>query len=422
MSTSELSNRIISALDMGTTKICAVIAEIDEHGDLKLLGVGRAPSTGIRRGMIVNIKETISSIEDAVTEAETQADIKMDGVYVSLSGEQIRSMNNTGVIAVSRGDARMPSTQEISEDDITRVLDQAKAITLPNEREILHVLPQEFKVDQHDDIKDPLGHLGHRLEARVHLVTAVTSATQNFIRCVQDAGLYVEDLVLSPLASAYSVLDETEMEQGVALVDLGGGTTDVIVYYGGGVRASSVIPLGGNRVTNDIAQILHTTFQKAEEIKREHGYAKIPLDIEDQELTIDGIAGRQAQTTTRRDLADIIESRLEEILKLAKNEMNKSEVADKMTFGVVLTGGGILLKEIREKAGEVFNTDIKIGLPLHIEGLEEIIDTPEYATVTGLLLYGLEHQAKYGPGKRTRTVGGFFTGIVDSIKNLFKEL
>ncbi len=422
MNNRELQPSLISGLDVGTTKICAVIAQIDDEGRMNLLGVGQAPSTGIRKGMVVSVKETIASIEAAVSEAENQADVKMDGVYVALSGEQIRSMNNAGVITVSRGESRVPSTAEITPDDVARVLEQAQAITLPTEREILHVLPQEFKVDQHDGIKDPLGHVGHRLEARVHLVTVVSSVAQNITRCVEAAGLWVEAMVLAPLASSYAVLEDTEKDQGVVLIDMGGGTTDIIVYYDGGVRHTSVIPFGGNRITNDIAQILHTTFLKAEELKREHGYAKFPATVEDNEITIEGIAGRQPQTTTRRGLSSIVEPRLEEILTLCRNEVRKSEVGDKLTFGVVLTGGSILLKDIEEKAGEVFNADIKIGYPLHIHGLEDVMQSPEFATATGLLLYGREYQEKYGA---VRPPGGFGRLVVDlgrGIKDFFREL
>ncbi|MFC1747137.1 cell division protein FtsA, partial [Candidatus Neomarinimicrobiota bacterium] len=303
-----------------------------------------------------------------------------------------------------------------------RVLEQAKAITLPNEREILHVLPQEFKVDSHRGIKDPLGHLAHRLEARVHLVTVVSAAAQNIIRCVEAAGLYVENVVLAPLASACSVLEETEKEQGVVLIDMGGGTTDLIVYFDGGVRQTAVIPFGGDRITHDIAQVLRSTFQKAEELKRDYGSAKFTAAEEDSEITIAGIAGRHEQKTTRKGLAAIIEPRVEEILTLCRNEIIKSEVSDKLTFGVVITGGGSLLREIAEKGGEIFNMDIKVGYPMHMGGLDDMAGTPEFATATGLLLYGLEHQNKYGIPRRPRGTGFFLRGLSDKIGGFFKDL
>ncbi|MBA7482762.1 Cell division protein FtsA [subsurface metagenome] len=422
MTTHETQQRLISALDVGSSKVCAVIALVDDNSKLTLLGVGHAPSTGMRKGMVVNVKETIASIEAAVGEAETQADLKMDGIYVAISGEQVRSINNTGVITVSRGESRISDIQEISEDDVERVLEQAKAITLPSEREILHVLPQEFKVDQLGGIKTPLGHIGHRLEARVHLVTIDSSAAQNIMRCAEAAGLYVEALVLAPLASSAAVLEQTEKEQGVVLIDIGADTTELVVFYDDGVRHTAVIPFGGNRVTNDIAQILHTTFQKAEELKKEYGYAKFPATVEDNEITIDGIAGRQPQSTTRRGLSAITEPRLEEILQLCRNEIRKSEVGDRLTFGVVLTGGGALLKEMEEKAGEVFNADIKIGYPLHVAGLEDMVSSPEYATAIGLLLYGLEHEETYGISKRSGGVAMFLRNLGSQVKDFFKEL
>lgn len=421
MTALDAQSRLISSLDIGTTKICAVIAQVD-NDELKLLGVGTAPSTGMRKGMVVNVRETIEAIEHAVSTAEAQADVKMDGAYVALSGEQVRSMNNAGVITVSRGESHIPNSQEITEEDVDRVLEQAKAITLPNEREILHVLPQEFKIDQHDGLKAPLGHVGHRLEARVHLVTVDAASARNIVRCVEAAGLYVESLVLAPLASAYAVLEETEKDQGVVVIDMGGGTTELVVYYDGGVRHTAVIPYGGNRITNDIAQILHTTFQKAEELKQEQGFAKLPATVEDNEITIDGIAGRHAQTTTRRGLSAIIEPRQEEILQLCRNEIRKSEVSDKITFGVVLTGGGVLLKEIEEKAGEVFNTDVKIGYPLHISELEDLLNSPAYATAIGLLHYGLEYERTYGITRKNGSMAALFQGLISWIKNFFKEL
>ncbi|UCH09726.1 MAG: cell division protein FtsA [Fidelibacterota bacterium] len=419
---SQPRSRLIAALDIGTTKVCAVMAQVDEAGQLNLLGVGRASSTGMRKGLVVNVKETITAIEKAVEEAEAQADVSMDGVYVALSGEQIRSMNNTGVITVSREEPRVPHIQEITSEDVERVLEQAKAITLPADREILHVLPQEFKVDQHEGIKAPLGHIGHRLEARVHLVTIDEPTAQNIIRCVEAAGLFVEALVLAPLASATAVLEQTEKDQGVVLIDMGAGTTELMVYYDGGVRHTAVIPYGGNRVTNDIAQILHTTFDKAEELKKEYGYAKFPATVEDNEITIEGIAGRQAQTTTRRGLSAIIEPRLEEILTLCRNEVRKSDVSEKLTFGVVLTGGGVLIKEMEEKAGEVFNADIKIGYPLHVHGLEEMVSSPEYATAIGLLVYGHEYEETHGITKRPGGIMTFLRSLGQHIKNFFKEL
>ena len=418
----ELQPDYISALDIGTSATTAAIAQVNDDGQLELLGVGTAPSTGIRKGMVVNVKETISAIEGAVIEAETQADVKMDAVYVSISGEHIRSINNSGVISIGSADSRRPNHREITPDDVDRVLDQAKAITLPPDRQILHILPQEFKVDLQDGIKDPVGHVGHRLEARVHLVTIIGATAQNIIRCVEAAGLYLNELVLAPLASAYAVLDQTEMDQGVVLIDMGAGTTDIVVYYEGGVRQTSVLPLGGHRVTSDIAQVLHTTFDNAEELKLNHGFAKFPATVGDDEITIDGIAGRQATVTNRRGLAEIIEPRLEEILLLCRNEVRKSEVSDKLTFGVVLTGGGILLREIEEKAGEVFNADIKLGYPIGMKGLADQVASPEFAVVTGLLRYGQLHGGTLAAGRNGHGFGHLFQNFGSQLKGFFKEL
>ena len=418
----ETQPALISALDIGTGWTTAAIAQVDEDGQFALLGVGRAPSTGMRNGMVVNVKETIAAIENAVIEAETQAYIKMDGVFVSISGDHIRSLTNSGVISIGGSDTRRANHREITEGDVDRVLEQAKAITLPPDRQILHVLPQDFKVDHQSGIKNPVGHVGHRLEARVHLVTIVNSTAQNIIRCVEAAGLYLDELVLSPLASAYSVLDQTEMDQGVVLIDMGAGTCDIIVYYDGGVWQTAVVPLGGNRITNDIAQVLHTTFGVAETLKKEHGFAKFPATMEEVEITIEGIAGRQAKVTNRSGLAEIIEPRLEEILLLCRNEVRKSEVGDKLTFGVVLTGGSILLREIEEKAGEVFNADIKLGYPADMKGLTQEATSPDFGVVTGLLRYGLLHGGGV-PGRRQAAgMGDMVHNIGSQIKGFFKEL
>ncbi|MCH7497042.1 MAG: cell division protein FtsA [Candidatus Marinimicrobia bacterium] len=414
--------RMISALDLGTSQACAAIAMLDEDGQLSVLGTGRAPMAGLRKGQVVNVQETIASIEAAVSEAETRADVRMDGVYVALSGEDIRSMNNTGVITISRGDPRQPHTQQITAEDIDRVLEQAQAITLPTEREILHVLTQEFRVDQHHGIQAPLGHIGHRLEARVHLVTGNAAAAQSLVRCVEQAGLYVETLVLAPLASAYAALDQTEREQGVVLLDMGAGTTEVIVYFEGGVRHTAIIPFGGDRISSDIAQVLHTTFEKAEALKRQFGYAKFPATVENRELTIDGIAGRAPQISSSRGLAAVIEPRVEEILQLCRHEIRKSEVSDRLTFGVVVTGGGALLTELEEKAGEVFSAAIKIGYPLHVTGLEDAVNSPVYTTVIGLLLYGREYEETYGPPPRPGGAGQFLRGLGTQVKEFFSEL
>ncbi len=414
--------RILAALDLGTTKVCAAIAQVTQEGQLTLLGVGTAPSAGLRKGLVVNVKDLIAAIEEAVSEAESRADVKMDGVYVALSGEDIRSMNNSGVITVSRGDSRQPYTQEITDDDIDRVLAQARAITLPADRDILHVLPQEFRVDQHNGIHAPLGQIGHRLEARVHLITSNEAASQNLVRCVEAAGLFVEALVLAPLASAYGALDQIERDQGVVLLDIGGGTTDIIVYHDGGVHHTAIIPFGGDRINNDIAQVLHTTFDVAETLKQQFGYAKFPATADNREIVIDGIAGREAKVTSSRGLSAIIEPRLEEILQLCLNEIRRSDVSDMLTFGVVITGGGALLTELVEKAGEVFSAEIKIGYPLHTAGLDDGVDSPEYSTVVGLLHYGLEFEDTYGPPLRPGGVVRFFGRLSGQLKDFFYEL
>lgn len=418
----DLQPGLVSALDIGTSTTSAAMAQVDEDGQLHLLGVGQAPSSGIKKGIVVNMKETVAAIETSVIEAESQANLKMDGVYVALSGEHVRSMNNSGVISINGSDTRMTDHKEITGEDVERVLEQAKGIALPPNSQILHALPQDFKVDQNAGIKDPVGQVGHRLEAGVHLVTVVNSAAQNIIQCVEGAGLFLDELVLAPMASAYSVLDQTEMDQGVALIDIGSGTSDIVVYHDGGVRHTASIPLGGDSITRDVAQILHTTFETAEALKREHGYAKFPATIDELEITIEGIAGRAPKVTSRRGLAEIIEPRVEEILLLCRNEIRRSGVGSRLTFGIVLTGGTVLLKEIEEKAGEVFNSDIKIGYPLKYHGLAEKAASPACATVTGLLRYGMLHGNRGAMSRNGNGVGNLVQNFGEQLKGFFREL
>jgi cell division protein FtsA len=338
---------------------------------------------------VVNIEKTVQSITDAVEQAENMAGVEIDSVVVGIAGDHIRSINGRGVVAVSGVD------NEITENDIRRVIDAAKAVVLPIDREIIHILPQEFIVDEQRGIPDPLGMSGVRLEAEVHIVTGAVTSAQNIYRCVNRASLNVLDLVLQPLASSYSVLSDDEKELGVAVLDLGGGTTDIAMFFEGCIRHTGIVALGGGAVTNDLALCLRTPIDQAELIKLRSGAALHSVIDSNETVDIPGVGGRAARKVSRGLLVDIIQPRMEEIFSLAANEMKKSEFANLMTAGVVLTGGGSLLKGLNELAEEVFDMPVKLGFPTGFSGLIDLAKSPIYATAVGLILHYLNKQDEY---------------------------
>ncbi len=381
---------IVAALDIGTTKIGVIIAEVyEDDPNPKIIGVGNSPSHGLKKGVVVNIEKTVQSINEAVEQAENMAGVEIDSVVVGIAGDHIRSINGRGVVAVSGPD------NEITENDIRRVIDAAKAVVLPIDREIIHILPQEFIVDEQRGIPDPLGMSGVRLEAEVHIVTGAVTSAQNIYRCVNRAGLNVLDLVLQPLASSYSVLSDDEKELGVAVLDLGGGTTDIAMFFEGCIRHTGIVALGGGAVTNDLALCLRTPVDQAELVKIRSGAALHSVIDSNETVDIPGVGGRAARKVSRGLLVDIIQPRMEEIFTLAANEMKKSEFANLMTAGVVLTGGGSLLKGLNELAEEVFDMPVKLGFPTGFSGLVDLAKSPIYATAIGLILYYLNKQDEY---------------------------
>ncbi len=408
---------IISGIDIGTSKIVALIAGWSEDKPIEILGIGTAPSTGLKRGIVVNINDTANSIKEAIAEAENQSGEKIESCYVGITGEHIRGINNTGVITVSKNNT-VPLDQEITKSDINRVLEHAQSITLPSERRILHVLSQEFKVDDHDGIKDPMGMIGHRLETKVHIVTSEVTKEKNLNACLERAGVDVIDFVLEPLASSYSILDKNEKDLGVALIDIGGGTTDVIVYSEGGVRQTSVIPLGGRNITSDIAHGVQTTLEQAEMLKCQYGMAKEALANPDDKITVQGINGEDSRTITQKDLASFIEPRMEEILMLAKSEIRKSDHPGVFTFGIKLTGGGSILKNSVDIANDIFHQPIKIGHPHLSGGISEKLNKPEFSSAVGLIHFAVEHRNDYQDQK----AGFDMSSVVRNIKLFFKEL
>ncbi len=409
--------KIIAAVDIGATKICVLIAAWAEGQPLEILGIGRTASRGMKKGVVININDTVTAVNTAVEEAENQAGIRITEAYVGISGEQIKGLNNHGVITVTKSGSQFPSDQEITAADRQRVLDHAKSITLPLERRILHVLPQEFKVDDYSGIKDPEGMTGHRLEARVHLVTSVINAEKNLRNCCEKAGIEVQKFVVQPLASSLGVSIPNERKQGVAILDIGGGTTDVIVYHDGGVYHTGVIPYGGDAITSDIAHGVQTTLEQAEKLKVKCGVAKEALASADPTITVPGTAGRKSSKLSPKELAGYIEPRMKEILHFAAAEIRKSDHPKDLNFGIVLTGGGAKLLNVGDLAQEIFHMPVKIGLPLLPgTGLEESLQDPRFATAVGLICFGIED-----PEDRGRPIGRNVDKVLSKVKKVIQN-
>ena len=409
-----MDDNVFVGLDIGTTKIACIISEQDSNGELKIVGVGVSPSDGLRKGVVVNIDKTVRSIQKAVEEAELMAGVDVDSVWVGIAGDHIRAINSRGVVAISR------ENNEISELDVIRAIDAAKAVSIPMDREILHVIPQEFVVDDQKGIKDPIGMCGVRLETQVHIITGAVTSAQNIYKSVDKAGLKVIDLVLEPLASCYAVLEKDEKELGVALVDMGGGTTDIAIYFDESIRHTAVVGLGGKNVTSDIAIGIRTPIERAEEIKKQYGCAYSPLVKGTEYISVPGVGGREQREVSKAVLSSIIEPRLEEILSLALREIKRTEYADMLGAGVVLTGGGSLMDGIQELSEKVFEMPVKLGIPTGFGGLTEAAKSPVHATGVGLCMYGME-QMKNRKGKKIISGDDNFKRILDKMKSWVKE-
>ena len=375
------ATRTFVGLDIGTTQINCIIADQNSSGELRVVGVGNAPSEGLRRGVVVDLEKTVTSIQRSVEEAERMAGIDVKGVYAGIAGDHIRSINSRGVIAVARKD------NEIAQADVERVVEAAKAIAIPMDREIIHVIPQEFLVDDQDGIKDPVGMSGVHLGLEAHIITGAVTSAKNICRAIQRAGLKVYDLVLEPLASAQAVLDDDERGLGVVLLDIGGGTTDVAVFHEGSIRHTAIIPYGGASVTSDIAIGLRTPIDKAEAIKLQFGSALASLVPSEQMLAVAGVGGRTDREISRHVLASMIEPRMEEIFALANKEVRKNHFAELLGGGVVLTGGTSLLPGIAELAEQVFEMPVRLGTPRGVGGLAENVADPRFSTGVGLVLH-----------------------------------
>ncbi|HSE91793.1 MAG TPA: cell division protein FtsA [Methylomirabilota bacterium] len=373
---------LVVGLDVGTTKTCCVIAEPASGGGLDVVGVGAAPSRGLRKGVVVNIESTVEAIKHAVAEAEQMAGAEVSGVYAGVAGGHIRGVNSRGVVAVSGKD------REVSAADVERAIDAARAINLPQDREIVHVLPQTFVVDEQDGIREPVGMTGVRLEVEVHVVTGAITSVQNVVRSVNRAGLTVHDIVLEPLASAEAVLYPEERELGVVLIDIGGGTTDVAFFRDGAIWHTAILPLGGDHVTNDIAVGLRAPVAEAEDLKRRYGCALTALVSPEETVEVASVGGRKPRQLSRQILSEIVQPRMEEILTLVARELAKAGVQDAATAGVVVTGGTAIMEGVPELAEAVFDLPVRRGVPETIGGLADVVKSPVYATGVGLALYG----------------------------------
>ncbi len=405
-------NPMIVGLDLGTTKIATIVAEVDPENNLRVVGVGTSPSDGLRRGVVVNLDKTVQSIVKAVEEAELMAGVKVEAVYAGIAGDHIRSINSKGVIAVSR------QGNEITKQDVERVIEQAKAVAIPMDREIIHVIPQDFIVDDQHGIRDPVGMSGVRLEAEVHIVTGAVTSAQNIYKSIERAGLRVIDLVLQPLASSLAVLNSDERELGTALLDIGGGTTDLALFFEGSIRHTAVIGLGGNNVTNDIAIGLRTPASQAEVLKKKQGSAMQSLVKQDEMIKVPGVGGREEREVSRQVLASIIEPRMEEIFSLSQREIKRTDYADLLAAGVVLTGGTASMQGMAELAEQIFNLPVRIGYPQGVGGLVDSVKDPIHATGVGLVLYGFQEGEGGFAGV---SEGRLFSRILERMKRWFGD-
>lgn len=401
--------RIITGIDIGTTRIRTLIAESDEHGQPVFIGHGSAPALGLRRGVVVNMEKTVQSISRAVEDAEMMAGVHIDTAVAGIAGDHIKSINSQGVIAVSRSD------NEIGEADVQKAIEAASAVAIPTDREIIHVLPQQYTIDEQAGIKNPIGMTGVRLEVEVHIVTAAVTSAKNIFRSLERCEIQVDHLVLQSLGASQATVSPEEQDMGVVVIDIGGDLTDVAVFFDGSIKHSGVVPLGGKNVTNDITIGLRTAVEQAERLKVVHGCALTSLVDAEEMIEVPGVAGKSPRSISRNVLASIIEPRMEEILSLAAREIKKANPPEALAAGVILTGGGSLLPGTVELAEQVLNMPVKMGMLSGIEGLPDNLATPEFATVVGLVNYGYRN----GPGVKPR--GGGWRRLFKKMEDWFSD-
>lgn len=401
--------KLIVGLDIGTTKIVTIVGEVTPDNRVEVIGIGAHPSRGLKRGVVVNIEATVASIQRALEEAELMGGCRIHSVYTGIAGSHIRSLNSHGIVAIR--------DQEVTAADVDRVIDAARAVAIPADQKILHILPQEFIIDNQEGIREPIGMSGVRLEAKVHMVTGAVSAAQNIVKCVRKCGLEVVDVILEQLASSYAVLTEDEKELGVCLVDIGGGTTDIAIFTDGAIRHTAVIPIAGDQVTNDIAVALRTPTQNAEEIKLKYACAMLELASDNETFEIPGVGERPRRLISRRGLSEVIEPRYEELFALVRSELRRSGFDDLIAAGVVLTGGASKAQGVVDLAERVFQMPVRIGAPQFVNGLSDVVNNPIYSTGVGLLLYGHNQQFR---DQKEIVIGSGVKGLWSRMREWFQ--
>ncbi|NKB38914.1 MAG: cell division protein FtsA [Gammaproteobacteria bacterium] len=400
---------LIVGLDIGTSKVVAIVGEVSPDEEIEIIGIGSSRSRGLKKGVVVNIESTVHSIQRAIEEAELMAGCEIHSVYAGIAGSHIRSLNSHGIVAIR--------DNEVSVGDIDRVIDAARAVAIPADQKILHILPQEFVIDSQEGVKEPIGMSGVRLEAKVHMVTGSVSAAQNIVKCVRRCGLDVDDVILEQLASSYAVLTEDEKDLGVCLVDIGGGTTDIAVFTDGAIHHTAVIPIAGDQVTNDIAVALRTPTQHAEDIKVQYACALTQLANHEETIEVPSVGDRPPRRLARQTLAEVVEPRYEELFTLVQAELRRSGFESLIAAGIVLTGGSSKMEGAVDLAEEIFHMPVRIGMPQHVSGLADVVRNPIYATGVGLLLFG---QRQVQTSSNSPRVNNGVKGLLERMKSWFQ--
>lgn len=403
------NSNLIVGIDIGTSKVLAIVGEVGVDGELEVIGVGHHPARGLRKGVVANIESTVQSIQRAVEEAELMAGCQIYSVFAGIAGAHINSFNSHGVVGIK--------DNEVAANDIERVIDAAKAMAIPNDQRILHVMPQDFIIDGQDGIREPVGMSGVRMEAKVHMITGAVSAAQNIVKCIRRCGLEVDDIILEQIASSESVLTEDERELGVCMIDIGGGTTDIAIFCDGAIRHTAVIPIAGDQVTNDIAVAFHTPTQAAEELKKKHGCTLVQLVDETQMIETPSMGGRPPRTLSRQNLAEIIEPRIEELLMLVQAELRRSGFEEIIGSGIVMTGGSSRVEGMIELAEEIFHLPVRLGIPNYSGSLSEVVKNPIYSTGVGLIQFGHANKSEV---RAISEQASPFKAVFDRMKSWFK--
>ena len=393
------TSRIIVGLDIGTNKVAVIVGELSEDRQLEIVGIGSHHSRGLKKGVVVNIESTVQSIQRAIEEAELMAGCEIDQVYAGIAGSHIRSLNSHGIVAIK--------DREVTDQDIDRVIDAAQAVAIPADQRVLHILPQEFAIDNQEGVREPQGMSGVRLEAKVHLVTCAVNALQNIEKCIERCGLTTNEVILEQLASSHSVLTSDEMELGVCLVDIGGGTTDIAIFTEGAIQHTAVIPIAGDQVTNDIAVALRTPVQHAEQIKIKYACALTQMAEAGEVINVPGVGDKPTRELSRQALAEVVEPRYDELFTLVQSELRRSGFEDRIASGIVLTGGSAKMEGVVDLAEETFHMPVSLGYPRNVSGLSDIVNNPIYSTGVGLLMYGKEHEDGNTARKKNVSTGFF---------------